>query len=109
VSHTSSIICMYSTCRYYYTDHAAVKAGLGTLNLTGKHARWWSKVYVSGIGKRIVILTHYPINTTYLHLIMKNWKYMLLTLFQISYQITFWISVLALLQLIMISLVHSRK
>ena len=27
------------------TDHAAVKAILGTPNLTGKHARWWSKVY----------------------------------------------------------------
>jgi len=28
-----------------YTDHAAVKAVLGTPNLTGKHARWWSKLY----------------------------------------------------------------
>ena len=33
------------------TDHAAVKAVLGTPNLNGKHARWWSKVYGSGIGK----------------------------------------------------------
>ena len=31
------------------TDHAAVKAILGAPNLTGKHARWWSKVYGSGI------------------------------------------------------------
>ena len=31
------------------TDHAAVKAVLGTPNLTGQHARWWSKVYGSGI------------------------------------------------------------
>ena len=31
------------------TDHAAVKAILGAPNLTGKHARWWSKVYSSGI------------------------------------------------------------
>ena len=31
-----------------YTDHAAVKAVLGTPNLTGKHARWWSKVHGSG-------------------------------------------------------------
>ena len=34
-----------------YTDHAAVKAVLGTPNLTGKHARWWSKVHGSGIGE----------------------------------------------------------
>ena len=31
------------------TDHAAVKAVLGVPNLTGQHARWWSKVYGSGI------------------------------------------------------------
>ena len=31
------------------TDHAAVKAVLGSPNLTGKHARWWSKLYGSGI------------------------------------------------------------
>lgn len=31
------------------TDHAAVKAILGSPNLTRKHARWWSKLYGSGI------------------------------------------------------------
>ena len=31
------------------TDHAAVKAVLGVPNLTGQHARWWSKVYGNGI------------------------------------------------------------
>ena len=31
------------------TDHAAVKAVLGTPNLYGKHARWWNKVHGSGI------------------------------------------------------------
>ena len=39
------------------TDHAAVKAILGVPNLTGKHARWWSKVYGSGI-KQINIIHH---------------------------------------------------
>ena len=29
------------------TDHAAVKATLGAPNLIGKHARWWSKVYLN--------------------------------------------------------------
>ena len=33
------------------TDHAAVKAILGAPNLTGQHARWWTKVYGSGIKK----------------------------------------------------------
>ena len=31
------------------TDHAAVKAILRTPNLSGQHARWWSKLYGSGI------------------------------------------------------------
>ena len=34
-----------------YTDHTAVKAVLGTPNLTGKHARWWSKIHGCGIGE----------------------------------------------------------
>ena len=29
-----------------YTDHDAVKAVLGTPNLTGKHAYWWIKIHV---------------------------------------------------------------
>ena len=32
-----------------YTDHSAVKAVLQTPNPTGKHARWWTKVYGSGL------------------------------------------------------------
>ena len=38
-----------------YTDHAAVKAVLGTPNLTGKHARWWSRVHGSGMGKLEIV------------------------------------------------------
>ena len=32
-----------------YTDHSAVKAVLETPNLSAKHARWWTKVYGSGV------------------------------------------------------------
>ena len=31
------------------TDHSAVKAVLETSNPTGKHARWWTRVYGSGV------------------------------------------------------------
>ena len=31
------------------TDHSAVKAILNTPSLSGKHARWWTKVYGAGI------------------------------------------------------------
>ena len=31
-----------------FTDHSAVKAVLGTPNTSGKHARWWTKVFASG-------------------------------------------------------------
>ena len=34
-----------------HTDHAAVKAVLGTPNLTGKHAHWWIEIHGSGIGE----------------------------------------------------------
>ena len=34
-----------------YTDHTAVKAVLQNPMASGKHARWWSKVYESGIGE----------------------------------------------------------
>ena len=37
------------------TDHAAVKAILGVPNPTGQHARWWSKLYGSGIKKMEII------------------------------------------------------
>ena len=33
-----------------YTDHSAVKTILQTSNANSKHARWWSKVFSSGIG-----------------------------------------------------------
>ena len=32
-----------------YTDHGAVKAVLETPNPLGKHARWWTRVYGSGV------------------------------------------------------------
>lgn len=32
-----------------YTDHSAVKAILSTPNPSGKHARWWTKVYGRGV------------------------------------------------------------
>ena len=32
-----------------YTDHSAVKAVLETPNPSSKHARWWSRVYGSGV------------------------------------------------------------
>ena len=41
-----------------YTDHTAVKAVLGTPNLTGKHACWWSKIHGCGIGDREVNIMH---------------------------------------------------
>jgi len=33
------------------TDHSAVKAVLGTPSPSGKHARWWLKVFGSGVGQ----------------------------------------------------------
>ena len=38
------------------TDHSAVKAVLSAPSPNGKHARWWSKVYSSGV--RAVTITH---------------------------------------------------
>ena len=32
-----------------FTDHSAVKTVLGAPGLSGKHARWWSKVFGSGV------------------------------------------------------------
>ena len=34
-----------------FTDHSAVQAILNTPTLSGKHARWWSRVYGSGVGE----------------------------------------------------------
>ena len=33
------------------TDHSAVKAILQTPSPNGKHARWWTKIFSSGVGK----------------------------------------------------------
>ena len=33
------------------TDHSAVKAILGTPSLSGKHARWWTKLHGAGFQK----------------------------------------------------------
>ena len=60
---TLAVVWAVTHFRYYLyghkvtiiTDHAAVKAILGAPNLTGKHARWWTKVYGSGI-KQIDII-----------------------------------------------------
>lgn len=41
--------CLYGHAVTVYTDHTAVKAILETPNPSGKHARWWTKVYGSGI------------------------------------------------------------
>ena len=44
--------CKYFTSYLYghdVTDHTPVKAILPGPNRTGKHARWWTKVYASGV------------------------------------------------------------
>ena len=40
------------------TDHQVVKVILGSPNASGKHARWWSKVYSSGL--RTIDITYRP-------------------------------------------------
>ena len=40
-----------------YTDHSAVKAVLGAPGSSGKHARWWSNVFKSGV-KEVNIVYH---------------------------------------------------
>lgn len=40
---------LYNQSVTVYTDHTAVKAVLETPNPTGKHARWWLKVYGQGV------------------------------------------------------------
>ena len=47
LSHFRSYI--YGNDVTVYTDHSAVRAVLETPNPSGKHARWWSKVYESGV------------------------------------------------------------
>ena len=40
---------LYGHAVTVYTDHTAVKAVLETTNPSGKHARWWSRVYGKGV------------------------------------------------------------
>ena len=40
---------LYGNVVTVYTDHTAVKAILETANPTGKHARWWTRVYGAGV------------------------------------------------------------
>ena len=42
---------MYGQKVTIYTDHAAVKAVLQKPNTSGRHARWWTQVYGSGLGE----------------------------------------------------------
>ena len=56
-------VVMYFHCYLYgcsitvFTDHLAVKAVLETPNPTDKHARWWTRVYGSGVNS-VTILYH---------------------------------------------------
>ena len=47
MSHFHSLL--YGHDVVVYTDHSAVSAILGTPNPSGKHARWWTKVYGRGV------------------------------------------------------------
>ena len=40
---------LYGHNVHVFTDHSAVKAILETLSPSGKHARWWSKLFGSGV------------------------------------------------------------
>ena len=40
---------LYGNAVKVLTDHSAVKSVLETPNPTGKHAHWWTKVFVSGV------------------------------------------------------------
>ena len=56
---TLAVVWAVTHFRYYlyghnvtiFTDHSAVKSVLSAPQTNGKHARWWSKVYGSGIRK----------------------------------------------------------
>lgn len=41
-----------------FTDHTAVKAVLGTPQPNGKHARWWSKVFLPSMLRVLPSLTY---------------------------------------------------
>ena len=63
---TLAVVWAVTYFRYYlyghnvniFTDYTAVKVTLGAPNLTGKHARWWSKQY--GSGKKNIDIIHRP-------------------------------------------------
>ena len=40
---------LYGHAVHVYTDHSAFKAVLETPSPSGKHARWWSKIFGSGL------------------------------------------------------------
>ena len=40
---------LYSPSVTVYTDHTAVRAVLETPHPTGRHARWWTRIYGTGI------------------------------------------------------------
>ena len=46
-----------------YTDHYAVQAILNTPTPSGKHARWWSKVYGSGVSEINILYRSGKANT----------------------------------------------
>ena len=54
---TLAVVCATTHFRHHwygnavtvYTDHTVVKAILETANPTGKHARWWTRVYGAGV------------------------------------------------------------
>ena len=46
---------LYGHCVTVYTDHSAVKAVLETASPSGRHARWWTRVFSNGI-KHVTVL-----------------------------------------------------
>ena len=46
---------LYGRCVTIYTDHSAVKAVLGESTPSGKHARWWSRIFSQGIQKASIV------------------------------------------------------
>jgi len=52
VTHFHSYLYGHATV---YTNHMAVKAVLEASKPSGKHARWWTKVYESGVGEMKIV------------------------------------------------------
>jgi len=46
---------LYGHCVTVYTDHSAVKAVLETTSPSGRHARWWTRVFSRGV-KEVTIV-----------------------------------------------------